>query len=173
MPHLSDNDRQNLVAYLDGELDAATAHALESKLSLNPLARAEAEALRRTWELLDYLPRPEPSTDFTNRTLSKLSVQPITGKQTLLVRPRRRWLAALAWAAAVLLAAAGGYGGAELLWPPRPAPTVAEEGTADVDETLARHLGVIENRALFEAAENLDFLRALDQPDLFGDDADS
>src|SRR3954452_2725575 len=112
MAHLSDEDRENLVAYLDGELDEASAHALESKLSLDPLARAEADALRRTWELLDYLPKPEPSSDFTNRTLSRLSLQ--SARSSKIVRMtgkmprRRRWLLPLGWAAAVLLAATGG-----------------------------------------------------------------
>src|SRR5882724_4743238 len=113
MAHLSDEDRANLVAFLDGELDEATAHALESKLSLDPLARAEADALRRTWELLDYLPKPEPSTDFTNRTLERLSVQQPRSSTILpLAGPslrRRRWVLPLGWVAAVLLAAAGGF----------------------------------------------------------------
>ena len=45
-PQLNDEDRENLVAYLDGELDEASAQALESKLSLDPVSRAEADALR-------------------------------------------------------------------------------------------------------------------------------
>src|SRR5437764_11816096 len=114
MANLSEEDRANLVAFLDGELDEATAHALESKLSLDPQARAEADALKRTWELLDYLPRPEPSTDFTNKTLSKLSVQSLSSKSVpVTAAPQRRrpgWLLPLGWAAALLLAAGGGFG---------------------------------------------------------------
>src|SRR5262249_54858916 len=68
-----EQERDDLVAYLDGELTGEPARALERKLSLNPDARAEAEALRRTWELLDFLPRPEPSADFTHRTLSRVA----------------------------------------------------------------------------------------------------
>src|SRR5436190_8513813 len=157
MAHLNDEDRENLVAYLDGELDEASAQALESKLSLDPVARAEADALRRTWELLDYLPKPEPSSDFTNRTLSRLSV-PAGGGSSKVVRltgrvqrRRRRWLAPLGWVAAVLLAAGGGYGASQWLWPPRPAQVVEEP--ADLDEQLARNLRVIENRPQLEAAE--------------------
>src|SRR5437763_16811884 len=125
MATLSEEDRENLVAYLDGELDEATAQALESKLSLDPQARAEADALRRTWELLDYLPKPEPSTDFTNKTLSKLSVKGLSTRNLPVVgrskAAGRRWPLPLGWAAAVLLAAGGGFGLAQLLWPPRPA----------------------------------------------------
>src|SRR5689334_13497098 len=81
-PTLSEQDRADLVAYLDGELPRPARHALEAKLSLDPRARAEADALRRTWELLDYLPRPQPSSGFTNRTLERISAQ----------RPRPSWL---------------------------------------------------------------------------------
>jgi anti-sigma factor RsiW len=175
MAHLSDEDRENLVAYLDGELDEATAHALESKLSLDPVARAEADALRRTWELLDYLPRPEPSSDFTNRTLSRLSLPAPSSKVARLTaripRRRRRWLVPLGWAAAVLLAAAGGFAAAQWLWPPTPGQ-IAEEQPPDVDDQLARNLRVVENLKGYEAVEDLETLLALAQPDLFGDDSD-
>jgi len=71
--HFSEQERADLVAYLDGELTGEAARALEAKLSLDPAARAEADALRRTWELLDFLPRPQPSLRFTHRTLERLS----------------------------------------------------------------------------------------------------
>src|SRR5579875_3152629 len=82
----SEQERADLVAYLDGELSGEAARALEAKLSLDPAARAEAEALRRTWELLDFLPRPQPSPRFTHRTLERLS--PLRANEQ---RVRRRW----------------------------------------------------------------------------------
>ena len=63
---------EELVAYLDGELGMAGNEAVEAKISVDPTVRAEADALKKTWDLLDYLPRPEPSPNFTERTLSKL-----------------------------------------------------------------------------------------------------
>src|SRR5262249_39026234 len=62
----------DLVAYLDGELDPADARRVEARLATDPEARAKATALKKTFDLLDYLPRPEPSPDFTTRTLHKL-----------------------------------------------------------------------------------------------------
>src|SRR3954451_13737717 len=56
---LSEQERADLVAYLDGELTGEAARALEAKITLDPQARAEAETLKRTWELLDFLPKPE------------------------------------------------------------------------------------------------------------------
>src|SRR5580704_12809187 len=74
---LTAQDRDNLVAYLDGELDERTARALQAKLARDPQARAEVEALKRSWNMLDYLPRGEASSQFTSRTLDRLStIQP-------------------------------------------------------------------------------------------------
>jgi len=168
MSSLNEQDRANLVAYLDGELDDKTARALEARLNLDPAARAEAESLRKTWELLDYLPRPEPSTSFTNRTLEKLAVQRTTGPRAASARRGwPGWLVALGWAAALVVAAAGGLGAAHLLWS-RDAPPGREE--AAVEEVMVRYPRVVENQRLYEQIDNLDFLRALDDPELFGDE---
>src|SRR5947209_1854609 len=105
---LSDEERAELVAYLDGEADEATRRALEAKLSRDPQARAEAEALKRTWALLDFLPRPEPSTDFTTRTLTRVgAVRPVASSTAVtrllsapVTRRRRLWWAGSAAAVA-------------------------------------------------------------------------
>src|SRR5205085_12576291 len=70
---LTDADRDELVAYLDGELDADGQQRVEARLGQDPRVRAEADTLRRAWEMLDYLPRPVPSQDFTERTLTRVS----------------------------------------------------------------------------------------------------
>ena len=61
-----------LVAYLDGELDAPAARKVEARLATDPEARARAAALKKSFDLLDYLPKPEPSANFTTRTLELL-----------------------------------------------------------------------------------------------------
>src|SRR5262245_51964587 len=61
-----------LVAYLDGELDPASAHKVEVRLAADPAARARAAALKKTFDLLDYLPKSDPSPNFTTKTLDKL-----------------------------------------------------------------------------------------------------
>src|SRR5712671_5147785 len=107
---LTDDERAELVAYLDGEATGDAKRAIEAKLSLDPDWRAEAESFKRTWELLEFLPRPEPKADFTERTLSKLDPirRPIGLAKTGTSSRAARWLLAGAWAAAVLLAALGG-----------------------------------------------------------------
>ena len=73
---------------LDGELDEKTAHELETKLNIDPEARAEVDALRQVYGLLDYLPQAEPSPNFTHRTLERLAVQTTAVQRS----GWRRWL---------------------------------------------------------------------------------
>src|SRR5262245_10394151 len=165
-PTPDDPPDDDLVAYLDGELDEQSAQRVEARIGTDPAARAEAEALRRTWDLLDYLPRPEPSPTFTTRTLDRLAVRPSGSLAPAAPPVRRRWGVRLAWAAAALAALAAGYGAAGLA--PRPAPT----RPAEIDElALARDRRVIENLQLYQHVDNLEFLLELAKPDLFGDDA--
>jgi anti-sigma factor RsiW len=164
---LTDKDRADLVAYLDGELEPSATSALEAKLSRSAPARAEAEALRRTWSLLDYLPRAEPSPHFTHETLERLSaLRPATavGRQRW-----RAWVTGGGWAAAVLVAGGLGFAGGRLLHRGGAVPAPA----LDVDGALVRDLGVLENKRLYDNVESIDFLRALANPldpDLFGDE---
>jgi anti-sigma factor RsiW len=153
---LNDEERADLVAYLDGQLDEVKAQEVVARLSRDATARAEADALNRVWDLLDYLPRAEPSPTFTHRTIERLSALRPGSRPT---RPRRRWLLAAGWAAGVLLAAGVGFAGTVLLLP-----------RDRTDEELVRDLRVIENRRLYEPIDDMDFLLELSHPDLFGDD---
>jgi anti-sigma factor RsiW len=174
MASLSDKDREDLSAFLDGELDAKRASNLEAMITVDPQIRAEAEALRRTWDLLEYLPRPEPSVSFTNRTLEKLAV-----RQTQAVPAAsagRRWALGLGWAAAVVLAAIGGFALAGWLWrsPELSAPAAdVRAEPPNLDEELTRHLRIIRNLRQYELVDDLEMLQALDSPELFSDDRDS
>jgi anti-sigma factor RsiW len=162
---LTDADRDALVAYLDGELDATEQQRVEILLGRNPSARAEADALQHAWDLLDYLPQSDLSPDFTHRTLDRVSaLRPSTSPATAAYR--RTALGYAAWAAAVLLALAVGY---RLGPSPRPAGPPAAD--LDADPVLAREPRLIENLPLYLSVENLDYLQALDTPELFGEDA--
>ncbi|MHB1422020.1 MAG: anti-sigma factor family protein [Gemmataceae bacterium] len=156
--HFSEQERADLVAYLDGELSGTAARALEAKLSLNSAARAEADALRRTWELLDFLPRSQPSSRFTRQTLQRLT--PIrTGEQRNWRRWRMRCLG-LSWAAALLMAGWCGYAGYNWIVPRQPG-----------ERELLQDLRILENKRIYERMEDVDFWRALDTPELFGEES--
>jgi len=69
---LSAEQRENLVAYLDGELDEAGAQEVEQILSESPVARHEVDMLSRTWDLLTALPGAKASEDFSRKTLTSI-----------------------------------------------------------------------------------------------------
>ena len=66
MPPTDPGDDE-LTAYLDGELDGAAARAVEANLANDLTARRQAEGLKKAFDLLDYLPKAEPSPDFATR----------------------------------------------------------------------------------------------------------
>jgi len=157
---LGDDEREELIAYLDGEAALADSQAVEKKLNTDPRYRAEADALRKTWNLLDYVPRPEPSPSFTQKTLTRVTAAQVRAPAKQL----RRWAARLGWAAAVLAAVGTGYwlAGALQLGGPDP--------TREVEERLARDLPVLEQLGALQHVPDLQFLNELDRPELFGDE---
>jgi anti-sigma factor RsiW len=156
---LNEDERAELVAYLDGELDEAETQAIEAKIATDPDARAELDALQQTWGMLDYLPKATPSPNFTNKTLERLTLEDVSAQQ---VKPTRSpWPVAIGWAAAVVAAVGLGYGTMAFMWP-TPIP--------NADRELVENLRVVENWRLYENADDLEFVKKLDHPDLFGDD---
>jgi anti-sigma factor RsiW len=73
---------EKLVAYLDGELPEGDAREIEQGLASDPTVRTEVEQLSRVWELLDLLPRPNASSEFSSRTLATLKVTGRTANLT-------------------------------------------------------------------------------------------
>src|SRR6266436_275788 len=104
-PNLNNDEWAELTAYLDGELDGKSARSLEARMNRDPAIRAEAEALQKTWQMLDYLPQPDPSTAFTSKTLERVSVLRPAVVQPAAPPPLRYpWAFGIGWAAAVLVA---------------------------------------------------------------------
>jgi anti-sigma factor RsiW len=171
---LPENGTDELVAYLDGELDAKAAEAMATKLSLDAKLRAKADAYQRTWDILDVLPRPGPSSSFTTRTLSQavplLSGQQIVPQTALAVPtmpgfPASRsnsgfWLASLAL---VLAAAVAGYVAHRVL-APAPRTVAADPSLEDVP--------LMKNMRLYRDVDDMDYLKRLDTPEMFGDEGE-
>ena len=151
----------DLIAYLDGELDGPEVQEVEARLALDPAARTRADSYKKTFDLLDHLPRPEPSPDFATRTLTRLL--PATrdelrtarsgASSSRVARRSRLWV----WLVAGGLAAAGGYVAHFAL---RPA-------AGHTDELSYADVRVIENLPLYLGVDDLEFLRVLDDPELF------
>jgi anti-sigma factor RsiW len=169
---LSDADRADLIAYLDGELTGDARRRIETRLTSDPTLRLEADTLKRAWDMLEYLPRPGPSAEFATRTMDRVSAvsAPAAARSTSSSGPaspprrgRRLWLV-VGWSLAGLVAVALGFA----LTPASRPPTAASMDP-NTDPLMTREPTVIENLPLYLAAENLEYLLALDQSDLFGE----
>ena len=160
-PELPEKDPSELVAYLDGELTEAEAHELEARIVRDPQLRNDVHSLKKAWDLLDYLPKVEPPVNFTQQTLSRLESRP--KKKTLApgwLRQLAPLLYSLAWVLGIILFGSLGYFG-YLRMSSRPSQ----------DQELVRDLRLLENLPWYDGIENLQFLRDLDHPDLFGEDS--
>lgn len=165
---MSEDEKAELVAYLDGELDDVTTQALEAKIAADPVVRAELDTLKQTWGMLDYLPKASPSPNFTNRTMERMTLEKGAAPTLTAPLPPRRihWPIGLSAAAAILLALGAGYYGAMLLWP----PASDVESIPDADLPLVRQLRIAEKWRSYEHVDDLEFVKKLNHPDLFGED---
>ena len=146
---LSIDERSNLVAYLDGELNEAQARSIATKLTQSMTARREVEALQKTWEMLDFLPRPKASEDFTARTLTIATSQADGRMADAAGDLLRRVGMGLAWAAASALLFVLGYFLTLRVWPN---PT----------DRLARDLPIAESLEEYRDVGSIEFLEQLD-----------
>lgn len=154
-------ERANLVAYLDGELDEAETRAIATKLARSATARRELEVLEKTWELLDYLPRPKVAEDFTARTLSVALREDIEGGLLgSAVRQKTvKALRAVVWAAAAVLAFGLGHALTKWAWP-------------NPSERLTRDLSIAEHLDAYRDVGTFDFLKELVESPEFNADRD-
>jgi len=132
---LTPDERADLVAYVDGELPETHSRSIATKLTHSATARREVEMLEKTWELLDYLPLPRVTEQFSERTISRIQRLELGGR---LWEPTvAAWTALLGRAMVYLLIGATflglGYAATRWVWPD---PT--ERLVRDL--TLAEHL---------------------------------
>lgn len=150
-----DESYEQLVAYLDGELDAEGSLQVERRLAEDESFRRDLRQLQSTWDMLDELPKSEVSEAFTRTTVEmvvlsaehELEEQKETAK-----RKSRLW-----W-----FAGAGGLLGTALVsfW-------LIALVLARPNEQLVRDLPVIEDIELYRVGESVEYLRQLDESGLF------
>jgi anti-sigma factor RsiW len=177
MPEKNDEAQPNeLIAYLDGELSGKAREDMERRLSADQNLRREADELKRSWDLLDYLPQAEPSPAFASRTLERLSVarpaataarNAVAASPTIthIESPGSPWPRRLAISAAALVILGIGY----LLPGAFIKKTLPELTQSEMEEQMARDLRVIDHLNLYQHGDEMGFVAGLDQPDLFGD----
>ena len=155
--HEAQDVTDELSAYLDGELDAASRRRVEERLGRDAGYQAQLQKLERTWDLLDRLPRAEVGEDFTKTTIEMVALSASQEAETVVDQmPRRRRqqkiLGSLAMAAALLVGFFLGRG----LWP-------------DPNEPLLKDLPVLKSLDLYYQADDIEFLRELDKANLFAE----
>ena len=82
LSRLTPQDRYDLVAYLDNELDDVTVQRLQKTLADSPVARTDVEMLSRTYDLLDLLPKDGATPEFTQRTMTTVRLSEERGDIT-------------------------------------------------------------------------------------------
>ena len=148
---------EQLVAYLDGELDAEASHQIEELLLSDPEVRHAMQRLDRTWDLLDELDRPQLDDRFTQSTLEMVTVAATKDvKEALDNAPRRR---RRRWALTGLVFLAVGLAGfAAVAW-----------WAADRNRQLVSDLPILLDLDSYRQVEDLEFLRMLHDEGLFAE----
>ncbi len=159
---LNAEQRDNLVAYLDGELEENTTQYIDQVLAKSEVARHEVEALARTWELLDLLPKPNATENFTERTLTTLKVSEVRTQIT-----DQPWFAyvrksavAVVWVVVLAAAASVGYV-ATSRWVPNP------------HDELLTDLQLMKNLDVYLEADSMSFVNELQRLGSFSPPADT
>ena len=155
---LNADQREDLVAYLDGELPDDQVQQIDRIIARSEVARHEVEALSRAWEMLDVLPSARASDDFASKTMTNLKVldAPYIMADQWWYRPVARTLAIACWMVLLLLCGWLGFQTTRY-WVPNP------------HEELMQDLPVIENLDQYQEAGDLEFLRQLKKTTLFDD----
>jgi len=147
-----------LVAYLDGELDQDTSRQVERRLSKDANFRDQLQQLQRSWDLLDELPSCDVDESFTESTIALVAVQAsddIQEAETAKEQHDRRSLGAFGVCAALVLLA--GF--------------VATRWIAGRENRqLLQDLSVIENVDEYRYADSLEFLQMLEREGLFAEE---
>ncbi len=151
----SPHDLDDLVAFLDGEVDAETQQHIESRLAQDPQLAQRVREHQRAWDLLDELPRVEVADDFAQTTLEMVAVSASHGTQDLTRKSGRgrMWLGAAAMASLLTSSLAG-------FW-------IASAELHQENRELLNDLPVIENLQALQQIEDVEFLIALENEGLF------
>lgn len=151
----ADPVEEELVAYLDGELEDAARQRVERRLADDAEYRGRLTRMQKTWDMLDVLEKTEPDDGFVHTTVEMIALktkEDEEGRKSAVVRSTRiTWLAA---GVASLVSAVAGY---FLLMNVLEAP----------DRKLVRDLPVIERVDEYRLVDDLEFLQQLEKEGLF------
>src|SRR3954462_5504268 len=81
---------EEIVAYLDGELDSVAEAQVVRRLSEDAAYRARLGQLQQAWDMLDNLRRTEADDEFVQSTVAMVAVQAEAEAYTQKLRVQRR-----------------------------------------------------------------------------------
>ena len=146
---------EQLVAYLDGELDDESSRQIEQRLTSDSALRDHLGRLERTWDALDELEQVEADENFTKTTIEMVALAAEEEhQQKEEQRPaqrRRQWLlGTMGLAAACLL-------GFVAFW----------AFATDPNRQLIEDLPVLQKLDEYQQIDDIEFLKLLHKEKLF------
>ncbi len=151
----ADSLNEELVAYLDGELDDASSRRIEERLTSDSTLRAHLGRFERTWDALDELERVEVDEDFTRTTIEMVALAAEEERQQeQRQRPVRRRHRLLIASAGLVSACAAGFLIVWSLWP-------------DPNAELIDDIPVLERLDEYLQIDDIGFLKLLEEKQLF------
>lgn len=157
IPITDEQLREDMIAYLDGELASEQSRHIEQRLAADEAFARELRQLQQSYELLDELPQAEVDETFAATTVGMIAVE--AGNDVALRRrgePRRFLLQAILLIACLAGAIVGGYLLTGALLP-------------DPNAQLLRDMSVLANLDEYQQVESIEFLRQLHASGLFAD----
>lgn len=149
---------EQLVAYLDGELDEQTAARVRQSLKTDPDLRRRLESLSGAWAMLDQLDQPQVKTDFTESTMELVALAAhgdIDQSRAIGKIERLRRYATLA--TALFAACFIGFICVAIFRP-------------DPNRKLLEDLPVVQRLDEYRQIDSIEFLRELRKSELFSED---
>jgi anti-sigma factor RsiW len=151
---------QEIVAYLDGELDPAAAARVEKRMAEDPRYNARLNQMEKAWDLLDNLGRTEADDSFTHSTVAMVALKAQDEVEADKQAASRKQ--ALVW---------GGLG-AVALFAALSAYIVVDRELNEENRELVRDLPVIERLDEYRNIESVEFLERLHKEGLFAAEVD-
>lgn len=154
-------EREDLAAYLDGELDEKRAAEIELKLTRSEYARREVEILARTWDMLALLPQPNVSGEFSRKTMAiaRQEDAPQYEQVNKYLRWGRRTACLSGWGIALCLAATIGF-------------QITNRFIPDESRLLVEKLPVIDKLDTYLDVGDAEFLRQLRSSRVFREEGE-
>ena len=150
---------EQLVAYLDGELDGESCRRIEELLAVDPEVRRKLHWLERTWEVLDELDTAPVGEDFTRTTLEMVAMAAEEDvRKNVEEAPRRRRRLWLLCGGGMLAAGLAGFLAFIL---------IASNPNRELNKELVQDLPILEKLDEYQQIQDIKFLRMLEESGLF------